>query len=384
MAKTTRKKIALIRSSYSPFGGVERTALSLMEGLTAAGAQIDLLTWPSQRWPIRHQNLNVVPCGISTGHRFIQAVAFNRAVNRHLTGRDFDVVLSLDSVSWFTHMHAGGGTHRSFLKIKNQNAAAPARFFRRLSLFHNYVLRLEKLSLTDPRLQRVRCNSSLVKRDIQKDYQVDSEKLVVIHSSVYWHDIGEVFEAREKTAASLLQEEDLEPSLDYLLFLGSGFWRKGLDIAVTGMTFLPSSYHLLVVGKGAIAPYRRIAENLGVPQRVHFLGPRAQGWRYGALAKAVLLPSRYEPFGGAAAEGLAMGLPVLVSDETGALDLVTAGQNGVILPSPMTPERIRTAFLTLQGLIESPVLKPADIRDRARCVSNDVILDRLLAEFIEL
>jgi glycosyltransferase involved in cell wall biosynthesis len=98
----------------------------------------------------------------------------------------------------------------------------------------------------------------------------------------------------------------------------------------------------------------------------------------------VVLPSRYEPFGGAAAEGLAMGLPVLVSDETGSLDLVTAGQNGVILPTPMTPERIRTAFQTLQGLIEAPVLKPADIRDGARSVANDVILDRLMTEFIEI
>ena len=378
------KKIALIRSSYSPFGGVERTALSIIEGLLSAGARVDLLTWPNQQWPIHHSRLNVVPCGISKGHRLVQAVAFNRSVNRYLAGRHFDVVLSLDFVSWFTHMHAGGGTHQSFLKIKNQTASAPARLFRHFSLFHNYVLHLEKCSLTDPRLQRVRCNSSLVRRDIQKDYQVRSEKLVVIHSSVYWHDIGEVFDARKTAAASLLREENLDPSINYLLFLGSGFWRKGLDIALAGLAALPDTYHLLAVGKGAIAPYRKIAEKLGVAQRVHFLGPRARGWRYGALAKAVVLPSRYEPFGGAAAEGLAMGLPVLVSDETGALDLVTAGQNGVILPTPMTPERIKTAFQTLQGLIESPVLKPADIRDGARSVANDVILSRLMTEFIEI
>ena len=45
----------------------------------------------------------------------------------------------------------------------------------------------------------------------------------------------------------------------------------------------------------------------------------------------MVLPSRYEPFGLAAAEVQAMGIPVLVSENTGYAELVLPGRSGIIL-----------------------------------------------------
>jgi UDP-glucose:(heptosyl)LPS alpha-1,3-glucosyltransferase len=164
-----------------------------------------------------------------------------------------------------------------------------------------------------------------------------------------------------------------------ILFLGSGFDRKGLDIAINGLVFLPQSYHLIVVGKDSCRAYMRQAEKLGLKKRVHFLGPQVQGWRYASICKAMILPSRYEPFGLAAAEGQAMGIPVLVSENTGYAELVSPGRNGVILKNN---GNIKQAFTELQHLIENPVMNPSQIREEISHLDNEIIFGKIIREFL--
>lgn len=378
------KKVALIRSSYSAYGGVERTALSIIKGLVNNEIKITLLTWPCQDWPINHKNPQVVPLGIHWGNRFWKAWLFNRAVNRYLSNHSFDCIFSLDRVSRFTHLHAGGGTHKAFLKIKNENSNVVRRIFRKTNLFHAYTVYLEKKGFSNPELKKIRCNSNLVKNDIRQNYHVDQDKLHVIYSSIDWKGIGAIFKQRSATASELYKKHNIDPEWNCLLFLGSGFSRKGLDTAIKGLHILPESYNLLVVGNGSQRPYLRQASKLGLFGRVHFLGAQEKGWKYASICKALVLPSRYDPFGGAAAEAHAMGLPVLVSDKTGYADWVMRGNNGVILESPMTEDRIHNAFRGLVELIENPKMTPAQIRQHNKGLDNDVISERVIREFLEI
>ena len=77
-----------------------------------------------------------------------------------------------------------------------------------------------------------------------------------------------------------------------------------------------------------------------------------------------------------------MGLPVLVSDKTGYSDWVENGVNGIVLQTPMTPARTATAFEALQALIENPRWTPDQLREHARQVDDDVILEHLMNRFI--
>ncbi|WP_319408666.1 glycosyltransferase [uncultured Desulfosarcina sp.] len=376
------KKIVLIRSTYSPFGGVERVALGLIDGLLNKGVDVTLLTFPGQPWPVSNEHLHLVPMGIFRTHRLVQAWSFERAVTGYLQRNAFDCVFSLDKVTTFTHLHAGGGTHRTFLRIKAGYSGRLSRFLRRFSLFHRYILHLEKKGFENPRLVKVRCNSNMVKKDIQDEYGVAEEKLAVIHSGIRWQEMGDTFADRAAVGKALRRLHGIEPGWSCLLFLGSGFDRKGLDVAIKGLAAMPADFHLLVVGKGSAGPYRKLAARLNLDGRVHFLGPQSQGWRYAALCRALVLPSRYDPFGGAAAEGHAMGVPVLVSDKTGYADFVSPGVNGVIVSSPMVQPLIDTAFADFHDLIERPQWSPERIRDHARQVDDEVILEKLLSEFI--
>jgi UDP-glucose:(heptosyl)LPS alpha-1,3-glucosyltransferase len=378
------KKIALIRSTYSPFGGVERVALGLIDGLLNNGIDVTLLTFPGQPWPVSNERLHLVPMGIFRTHRLVQAWSFEHAVAGYLQRHAFDWVFSLDKVTTFTHLHAGGGTHRTFLRIKAGYSGRLSRFFRRFSLFHRYILHLEKKGFENRLLVKVRCNASMVRRDIQVDYGVPEEKLCVIHSGIRWQEMGETFANRAVVGEALRRRHGIDSGWSCLLFLGSGFDRKGLDIAIKGLAAMPSDFHLLVVGKGAAGPYRKLAERLNLDGRVHFLGPQPQGWRYAALCKALILPSRYDPFGGAAAEGHAMGVPVLVSDKTGYADYVIHKENGVILATPMSDEKIAAAFEHLHQLIIKPVKSADALRANIQCLDDAAILERLLNEFLSL
>lgn len=374
--------MVIVQSTYTPFGGVERVTLSLLKGLLQKGTQVILLTLPGQKWPVESSNLTIVPMGTKRGHRLFKAWAFNRSVNRYLSTYSGSTILSLDKVTTYTHLHAGGGTHKTFLRIRSEYSSAISTLFRNISPFHRYFLYLERKGFENPKLLKVRCNSSMVREDIRREYGLAEDKMIVIHSGIRWQTMENTFLQKDAVARTLRVSHQLDPAWNCLLFLGSGFDRKGLDVAIKGLSMMPGEYHLLVVGNGASDSYMKLARGYQLENRVHFLGPRPDGWQYAALCSALVLPSRYDPFGGASAEGHAMGIPVLVSDKTGYSDFVLHGENGVILKTPMNDAHIEIAFKELAALIENPKWTPGQIREHARQVDDDVILEKLLEDFI--
>jgi glycosyltransferase involved in cell wall biosynthesis len=65
---------------------------------------------------------------------------------------------------------------------------------------------------------------------------------------------------------------------------------------------------------------RRLAESLGIEERVRFLGRQPEPRAYLAAADVYVMPSLYEGFGVAAMEALAMGVPCILSDVDGLRD----------------------------------------------------------------
>jgi UDP-glucose:(heptosyl)LPS alpha-1,3-glucosyltransferase len=373
--------IAVVRSSYSPYGGLETRTAELVKRILATGTKLSLLTLPHQKWPFSHPNLVIIPLGSLIKNRLWQLWSFERSVCNYLSAHSFKAVFSLDRVSCFTHFSAGEGSHKTFLLVKNSSSNTAARLFRKISLFHAYTLYIEKKGFHNPKLKKIHCCSNMVAGDIGNDYLVDSNKFQVIYNGINWREISNAFNNRAVIGNELLKAHGLDPSNNLLLFLGSGFARKGLDIAIKGLIFLPESYHLIVVGKDSCRAYMRQAEKLGLKKRVHFLGPQAQGWRYASICKAMVLPSRYEPFGLAAAEAQAMGIPVLVSENTGYAELISPGRNGIILKNH---EDIKQAFTDLQYLIEDPSMSPSQIREAISHLDNDIIMGKIIRDFLEI
>lgn len=125
--------------------------------------------------------------------------------------------------------------------------------------------------------------------------------------------------------------------------------RKNLDTVLRALTQV-SGLHLAVAGDLRGSPYPRLAKDLGVGDRVHFLGYRRD---LKDLMKAVdlfIFPSRYEACSLVLLEALATGLPVVTAATTGGAEIVTP-DCGVVLPDPNHVDQLAQ---TLQTLLADP------------------------------
>ncbi|MDB4915539.1 MAG: glycosyl transferase group 1 [Gemmatimonadetes bacterium] len=126
---------------------------------------------------------------------------------------------------------------------------------------------------------------------------------------------------------------------DYVAYVGRlDAVQKGLDVLLDAWALFCRSNlttHLFIAGRG---PHERIlraqAERLGLDTRVTFLGALANDARNTLLAGAAcqVMPSRFEGFGIVAAEALAAGVPLIVSDDPSLREIVGGPDAGVVVP----------------------------------------------------
>lgn len=96
---------------------------------------------------------------------------------------------------------------------------------------------------------------------------------------------------------------------------------------------------LVLVGDGPERPRAILAaEELGVADRVTFLGKHTAVHEILPAADLFLLPSESESFGLAALEAMACGVPVVASDTGGIPEVVTDGEVGYLLPAGRVEE----------------------------------------------
>jgi glycosyltransferase involved in cell wall biosynthesis len=117
-----------------------------------------------------------------------------------------------------------------------------------------------------------------------------------------------------------------------LLVLSRLHWKKGIDTAILALRDLPNA-HLCLAGEGPErVKYESLACDLGVSERVHFLGWRTDRKALLEACDICLLPSRYEPFGTVIAEAWSMRRPLVAALADGARQFVRDGDNGTLFP----------------------------------------------------
>ncbi|MDE0661754.1 MAG: glycosyltransferase [Gammaproteobacteria bacterium] len=128
-----------------------------------------------------------------------------------------------------------------------------------------------------------------------------------------------------------------------LLFVGSGFVKKGLDRLLVGVAALPAAIRkrvrLFVVGDDKAARFQRLARRLGVARRVRFVGGRddVAAWLQGADAFA--LPAYDEAAGMVILEAAIAGVPVLTTANCGYATILRESDAGIVTPAPFEQGR---------------------------------------------
>lgn len=332
-------RLGLVRYKYDQGGGAERTLGLLARGLLERGHQVHLVTsaWQGAAPPGLHLHLTP-PAG---------PARWARAAFRCASGLGLDAWLSLERVPGSPLFRAGDGVHAAWLARRAPYESALKRLSLGLNPKHRSLLELERRTLTAPQLRRVIAVSRLVARELQEYYRVPEDKIKVIYNGVDEQMLAPAREAWLRQDAR--RELGLEPGQTALLFLGSGWERKGLAFALAALAQVPEAW-LLVAGRDRPQPWQALAQRLGVQPRVRWLGLRTDVAALLAGCDALVLPSIYDPCPNSALEALYAGLPVVTTAAAGASELIEPGLSGVVVSRAEAVEELAAACRTALGL----------------------------------
>jgi UDP-glucose:(heptosyl)LPS alpha-1,3-glucosyltransferase len=328
-----KMKIAVVRKYFTPYGGGEQYLFRLVQKLAEKGHEIHIF---ANHWPTNctlKNNILLHPVPAVKMASFLEALSFAFFSFRQLRREQFDVIHSFERTLHQDIYRAGDGCHREWLVQRKKIDPWVKRLFHPLNPLHRTLLFLEKCLFRSPRLRLIIANSQRGKEEIIRHYGVDASKIRVIYNGVDLHRFNP--ENRARYRQPMREELGVRERDAVLLFIGSGFRRKGLPFILKSLPFLErGDVKLLVIGRDDPAPYAKMARKLKVAEQVLFLGPRTDVKKIYAAADIFVLPSVYEPFSNACAEALASGLPVITTRMNGVAELISPEENGYIVEDP--------------------------------------------------
>ncbi len=347
-------KVALVNYRFSATaGGVERYVFDLSNGLLARGHEVHVYAGEIDPGARPEIVFHPVPC--TRFHSALRTWTFARnaaeAVRRDRAR--WDVVHGFGRTLEQDVYRCGGGCHLEYLRAVEPAMRHPfGRACLLLNPRHRVALALERRLFGERRFRRLTCISREVARQVQAHYGIALDEMRVIHNGV---DVAAYSpELRERHREAVRRECALAEDAFVVLFVGSGFERKGLLHALRACALLPRGlpWRLVVVGNGRIGRYRAHAVRLGIADRVVFLGARRDAHRFYGAADALVFPTLFEPFGTVALEAMASGVPVVTTRIAGCAEAIEDGSDSFVVAGPGSEAEIadRLARLADAGL----------------------------------
>jgi UDP-glucose:(heptosyl)LPS alpha-1,3-glucosyltransferase len=362
-------KLALVRQQYTPFGGAERFVDRALDALRNRGVDVTIIArkWKGVGGP------NIFECNPRFLGRTWRDAGFARCVQKIIADGRFDIVQSHERIPGCHIYRAGDGVHATWLELRDKVRGGGAKLATALSPWHRYTLAAEAGLYRHPNLKAVICNSRMVRDDIVRRFAVPAEKLRVIYNGVDLDCFHPDLRARHR--AWVRADLGIAENVPVILFVGSGFERKGIPALLHALALMRRrNAMLLVVGHDKkLQQMRTMAVRLGVAERVLFLGGRQDLRSFLGAADFFCLPTLYDPMPNAVIEALACGLPVVTSNTCGAAELIRPGENGFVCDA-MNPAALAGYLDALSG---SGRPDPAIVRASVEHLGLDAMVQQL-------
>lgn len=238
---------------------------------------------------------------------------------------------------------------KSALRLRNNPLLSWPRTLHRRA-YYRLIMALERRVYPKPRIRIAAISRQVAAHLVHHFGRTDHVE--VVYDSV---DSG-IFQPQTRLArrAEMRERFGLRDTDFVLLLIGNGWRNKGLPGLLEAMAELPGTTKLLVVGEDDRAPYQAIARQLRVADRVAFLEPSADVLQFYAACDLYVGPSIYDPFALPLAEAMACGLPIIASRNTGASEIITPGEDGLILEDPSDSRQLAQLVRRLR---EDPELR---------------------------
>ncbi len=344
-------KIAIIRKKYNPFGGAERYLNLLASHLVREGHDVHIF---ANKWPAGTNNgvtFHKIP--MIGGLSLLKVWSFAIAAWFILKRFDGDVIFSNERLFAQDILRTSDGVHRTWLKIRMRHSSPLRKLSFIINPLHLSIRFFDRFIFKRRAFRKIIAPSEFIKRDIIRTYDtVNENDIQVIYNGV---DLERFRPDNKKLYRDAVRSElGIPHSTCLLLFVGTGFERKGLRYAIGALRHLPQNTILAVIGKGNTRRCMGLARQWGLNERVKFIGPVDGVERYYASADLVVAPALYEPMANVMLEALATGIPVVTSRDCGNSEVVSEGKDGWLINDPADDREIALKIKSAIAASQNP------------------------------
>lgn len=387
-------KVALIRKKYTFHGGAEGFSETFAKKLAEDGHEVHIF---ATEWQINtvHNNICFHRVPSLTVNSFLRDITFAISAFFMLKKQRkyFDVIQSHDKTIYQDIYRAGDGCHIEWLKQRWRRIGLLGKLSIILNPYHWLILDLEHNIFRRHRYKKIVAISEMVKRNIVENYRVLPDDIEVIYNGVD----TERFSPYNKVKYSdeIRQKHGITDNDFVVLFVGSGFERKGVRFLIEAVESISVPVTVMIVGKGSekrLKGERKIkkfplpnGERVRVrgyfhnKQNIIFCGPQKEIHKYYAVADVFVFPSIYEPFGNVHLEALASGLPVITTKQSGASEIIEGGRQGFVIENPEDTEKMAEKI----KLLMNPEIR-RDMGVEARRLAERFSFDAHIKELMAL
>lgn len=319
------KRIAVVVPRYGLVGGGEKLVYELTERIAADHrwrVHVFANRWRSGSDSIHFHHVPILPFP-----RFMTPLSFALFARKKMNRVGVDLIHTheriLDAHIYSVH----GIPHTIWVK---QIRRKPV-----MSLFDYTLANIERRLINSPNCKHLLAVSSITAEKLNQAFNGISDRIKIVSPGVDAQPFTRW--VRQDCRKTLRDQYGWHADELVLLFVGMNFEIKGLDVILESLGLATRAspdvtIRLLVVGKGNIRKYRQLAKSLGLLDHVAFAGPIDSDIERIYLGSDLfILMSQFDTFGLVVLEAMAGGLPVIISRNVGARDVVKENTNGFVV-----------------------------------------------------
>ncbi|QGY41674.1 glycosyltransferase [Pseudodesulfovibrio cashew] len=313
----TKARIALTMPRLSRYGGAESFAWRLSEALARRGHAVDFICSRCETEP--PEGVNPVVTGRFGGLRLIKVLWFLIRAERLTRVGGYDLVFGMANTINQDILRIGGGPISIFWQLSKD--AWPEGFSRRFKMFRRRLAPVNWLihwidARRMRRTPRIVAVSHFVRDLIVKAHPYRApESIEVIYNRP---DLSRFSPPSEEERQALRRAADIGEHEVVIGTAATNFALKGIRQLIEGLPLLPDSHVLHVAGGRNPDRYLRLARQLGVEDRVRFLGRVEDMPSFYRTLDIFVLASFYDACSNAVLEALACGCRVASSARNGS------------------------------------------------------------------
>ena len=334
-------RIAMVGRYYNRQGGVSAVMAELSD---RAGVEHTIDIYTSEALDTDGSPAQFVHVPMLARPPWLQVPTFAWRLRTVLDPSRYDIVHVHDSQGLHGDLVTCHSCGAAWFDVARREVGFPKSLLSRIYPPHVASTTWERFALTRSEAPIIAV-SGKTGEELTRYLGVDPGRIHVIYNGI---DTTRFSPARSRSAARAELKELVQtrrPDAVVLLFVGYSFRRKGLAQVISAMAEVADErVELWVAGGDDPAPYRRLAGELGVGERVRFLGHRSDVVGLMQAADAFVMPSSYDPFPLVLLEALACGTPVITSRAVGMAELMTDGREGYIVEDPFDTAELARAL----------------------------------------